>query len=219
MREKPSEWIAISDLMAGVVAVVMLLLVVSVLKIQSADTQGNQDAGSESSGSGTGGSKERDCVAELMQKLDRSIRADGLQELMSIDQPSGRLTLREGAFKRSSACLDPGVIACIDKVKGDVRQFFECDARTHIAMEGHTDSTPVKKAVCDEDAFCAAYDDNYTLSAARARQARKALIDTLGDAGIAGRVEVAGFGESRPLPDASASEARNRRVEIRFYRN
>lgn len=32
MKDKPSEWIAISDLMAGVTAVVMLLLVVAVLQ-------------------------------------------------------------------------------------------------------------------------------------------------------------------------------------------
>jgi len=32
MKDKPSEWVAISDLMAGVLAVVMLLLVVSVLQ-------------------------------------------------------------------------------------------------------------------------------------------------------------------------------------------
>lgn len=34
MKDKPSEWIAISDLMAGVMAVVMLLLVVSVVQKQ-----------------------------------------------------------------------------------------------------------------------------------------------------------------------------------------
>ena len=32
MKDKPSEWIAISDLMAGVMAVVMLMLVVSILQ-------------------------------------------------------------------------------------------------------------------------------------------------------------------------------------------
>lgn len=34
MKDKPSEWIAISDLMAGVMAVVMLLLVISVVQKQ-----------------------------------------------------------------------------------------------------------------------------------------------------------------------------------------
>jgi chemotaxis protein MotB len=32
MKDKPTEWVAISDLMAGVVAVIVLLLIVSVLK-------------------------------------------------------------------------------------------------------------------------------------------------------------------------------------------
>ncbi len=37
MKEKPSEWISISDLMAGVMAVVMLMLVVSVLQNKAAE--------------------------------------------------------------------------------------------------------------------------------------------------------------------------------------
>ena len=32
MKDKPSEWVAVSDLMAGVVAVVMLLLIISVVQ-------------------------------------------------------------------------------------------------------------------------------------------------------------------------------------------
>ncbi len=32
MKDKPTEWVSISDLMAGVMAVVMLLLVISVLQ-------------------------------------------------------------------------------------------------------------------------------------------------------------------------------------------
>ena len=32
MKDKPNEWVSISDLMAGVMAVVMLLLVMSILQ-------------------------------------------------------------------------------------------------------------------------------------------------------------------------------------------
>lgn len=37
MKDKPNEWVAISDLMAGVLAVVMLMLAVVVLQRQFAD--------------------------------------------------------------------------------------------------------------------------------------------------------------------------------------
>lgn len=74
---------------------------------------------------------------------------------------------------------------------------------------------PVKHAVIDLHKFCAVYDDNYTLSAARAREARRDLIGTLDDVD-ARRLIVAGYGDSRPLPNLPPSDPRNRRVEVMF---
>ncbi|MNP64741.1 hypothetical protein D3C76_1602600 [compost metagenome] len=59
------------------------------------------------------------------------------------------------------------------------------------------------------------YDDNYTLSAARAREARKLLIANLNDR-QSHRVIVAGFGDSQPLHGISPGDERNRRVEVQF---
>ncbi|WP_229483166.1 OmpA/MotB family protein [Massilia horti] len=65
-------------------------------------------------------------------------------------------------------------------------------------MEGHTDNQPVKAPVTDYRTFCTVYHDNFTLSAARAREARKLLI---GHSGLeaAKRVVVAGYGDSHPI--------------------
>jgi chemotaxis protein MotB len=59
------------------------------------------------------------------------------------------------------------------------------------------------------------YDDNYTLSAARAREARKALIGNL-DSDTARRIIVAGYGDSSPLAGIDPADARNRRVEVQL---
>ncbi|MNC75912.1 flagellar motor protein MotB [compost metagenome] len=82
-------------------------------------------------------------------------------------------------------------------------------------MEGHTDNIQVSRPVTDFAKFCTVYDDNFTLSAARAREARKLLIETL-EAAQAKRVIVAGYGDSQPLPNLDPADEHNRRVEVQF---
>jgi chemotaxis protein MotB len=84
-----------------------------------------------------------------------------------------------------------------------------------IFVEGHTDNRRVNGPVTNKDEFCTVYDDNFTLSAARAREARQLLI---GHSGLdaAKRVIVAGYGDSRPLAGLAPDDDRNRRVELRF---
>jgi chemotaxis protein MotB len=69
-----------------------------------------------------------------------------------------------------------------------------------IAIEGHTDN------VGDDDA-------NYELSADRANAVRRFLAN---QGGFDGRLEIAGWGEERPIADNETAEGRaqNRRVEI-----
>ena len=43
MQKKPSEWVSISDLMSGVMAVVMLMLVISVLQNTYAEIKHKQE--------------------------------------------------------------------------------------------------------------------------------------------------------------------------------
>lgn len=76
----------------------------------------------------------------------------------------------------------------------------------------------MKKPVTDIRRYCTVYDDNYTLSAARAREARKMLIEGLNGQNIS-RIVVAGFGSSNPIDTSDPSSAKNRRVEVRFVLN
>ena len=65
------------------------------------------------------------------------------------------------------------------------------------------------------ESFCTVYDDNFTLSAARAREARKFIVGNLAQA-FARRVIVAGYGDSQPIPGVAPEDARQRRIEVRF---
>jgi chemotaxis protein MotB len=84
-----------------------------------------------------------------------------------------------------------------------------------ILVEGYTDNVPVRSPVIDYKRFCTVYDDNFTLSAARAREARRYLIGSL-DPDIAKRVVVTGYGDSKPLTGMDPADPKNRRVEVMF---
>ena len=64
---------------------------------------------------------------------------------------------------------------------------------------------------------CAVYDDNYSLSAGRAREARKALLNTVQrDKSISRRISVVGYGPDHLKNPRRPSADENRRVEIRL---
>lgn len=207
MKDKPSEWVAISDLMAGVLAVVMLLLVVAVLQ------KGVSELRYQNELAKLKGSKD-DAVVKVTQALNAMISQRGTAGLMVLDAHTHRLTLRDGVFERGSACLKPEVKTAIAEARNEIAHFL-LTPNARILVEGYTDNIPVNHEVTDKKRFCTVYDDNFTLSAARAREARLALIGTL-DPRAARRVVVAGYGESRPLPGLDPADSKNRRVEVQF---
>lgn len=208
MKDKQSEWVAISDLMAGVLAVVMLLLVVAVLQKGVSELR-YQDELAKLKGS------KDDAVVKVTQALNVMISQRGAAGLMALDARTHRLTLRDGVFERGSACLKPEVRAAITEARAEIAQFLRGTPNARILVEGHTDNIPVTRDVTDKKRFCTVYDDNFTLSAARAREARLALIGAL-DPVVARRVVVAGYGESRPLTGIDPGDSKNRRVEVQF---
>lgn len=208
MKDKPSEWIAISDLMAGVMAVVMLLLVMAVLQQSVSQMQYEAELAKAKAGQG-------DPVAKVMTTLENMLQHKGTSELMSLDMQSNRLTLRDGVFERGSACMTAEAKAAAGTVQNQLARFLQENPQARILVEGYSDNVPVRQPVVDYQRFCTVYDDNFTLSAARAREARRALVGAL-DVSAARRVVVAGYGESRPLPGVAPTDPRNRRVEVRF---
>ncbi|CAI3798149.1 flagellar motor protein MotB [Rheinheimera sp. MM224] len=208
MREKPSEWVAISDLMAGILAVVMLLLVVAVLQKNVSEMQFQQELANAKKNA-------EDPIKNVGISLQAVLEQSEFSALMSVDLAANRLTLKDGVFERGSACLTNQALRSVEAVRDLLARFLTSNNAARIYVEGYTDNIPVKRPVTDYARFCTVYDDNYTLSAARAREVRKALIGEL-DEGSSKRIVVAGFGDSKPLDGLEASDSRNRRVEVLF---
>jgi chemotaxis protein MotB len=210
LREKPNEWVSIADLMAGTLAVVMLMLVVAILQNQFTSIRHKEEAQK-----GEASQKKR--VEAILTDIRKSFDAQGAAGLVTVDVHSGKLTLKDNVFARGSACVTPEAKAAFASVEPEISRFLAETSEGQIYVEGYTDSLPVGNPVTDITRFCTVYDDNYTLSAARAREARRLLIGGMSD-DVARRVVVAGFGDSHPLSGINPEDARNRRVEVKFMR-
>lgn len=203
MKEKPSEWIAISDLMAGVMAVVMLLLVISVVQKQEmARLAQVKDPRQQK-------------LSQLLGELSTSLSQTAGKDMVALDTAAKKITLRDGIFNRGSACMATASQPALENVRQKLSSFLHDIPEGQVYVEGHTDDRPVTRPVTDFSTYCTVYDDNYTLSAARAREARKRLASDLQEAD-AKRIVVAGFGDSQPLAGIPPEDARQRRVEIRL---
>lgn len=208
MQKKPSEWVSISDLMSGVMAVVMLMLVISVLQNTYAEIKHKQEL--------EGGQKsQQQKVQKMMTDMKNSVSKQGADGLVDFNLDQGKITLKDNVFARGSACITPQAAQAFNSIQDKIGQFLTDSQYAGIYVEGHTDNLPVGSPVTNFQQFCTVYDDNFTLSAARAREARKLLIGKL-DAATAKRVIVAGYGDSQPLKSIPPEDARNRRVEVKF---
>lgn len=208
MKDKPNEWISIADLMAGVMAVLMLLLVLAVLQKTFADIQHRRALEQ-------GSAAQRLKISSMLNELRTAFAQQGIDGLVNFDLAAGKITLRDNVFNRGSACVTPQAREAFMRIEHKIAWFLLEVEHGQVLVEGHTDNAPVLHPVIDWTRHCTVYDDNYTLSAARAREARKHLVGQL-DAGRAGRIVVAGYGDSQPLRGVALDDARQRRVEVRF---
>lgn len=106
-------------------------------------------------------------------------------------------------FKSGSAALSTGAKSTLNKVAAVVEQQYP---GYDIRVVGHTDDQKITRSHNE-------WDDNWDLSAGRARAVLKYLIER----GVpAGRSGIAGFADQKPLVPNSgdANRAKNRRVEI-----
>lgn len=211
MQKKPSEWVSISDLMSGVMAVVMLLLVISVLQNTYAEMKHKQEL--------EGGQiAQKQKITAMLSEVKQSMSVQEADNLIDFNMEQGKITLKDNVFGRGSACITPQAQLAFVRIQDKIATLLQESPQTQIFVEGHTDNLPVGSPVTNYQQFCTVYDDNFTLSAARAREARKLLIGKLNET-TAKRVIVAGYGDSQPLANIDPSDAQNRRVEVRFVAN
>ena len=208
MKDKPNEWVSISDLMSGVMAVVMLLLVMSVLQKTWSDIKHKQEMEQ-------GINAQRARVGEMLGSIKTTLDGTANEGLVALDVNSQKITLRDGVFNRGSACIASQASQALATIETQVVRFLSEFTSGQVYIEGYTDNLPVTRPVTNFEVFCTVYDDNFTLSAARAREARKFIVGDLAPA-FARRVIVAGYGDSQPIPGVAPEDARQRRIEVRF---
>lgn len=197
---KANPFVSISDLMAGVTAAVMLLLVVAV--VQSAVVQADNEA------------KKKQGVENAIAEIKKSL-AEKTEGVIVSDSV---ITLADYSFERGSACLNENVeVVLKNTIAPILAKKLKEYPNISIQIEGHSDAAKVGKISTNIQKSCALFDDNYSLSAGRAREARKAVLNAVqDDPSISRRIAVVGFGPDRLINPKNPMAAENRRVEIRL---
>lgn len=213
MRDKPNEWVSIADLMAGVVAVVMLLFVVAVMQIK--EGTGSREACRElvlAHVNKTASVETK--IADRLQAIRSAISKQGLEKLIYVDLDTLKITFRENTFESGSACVAESNKGVILEVGTLSDQLLSDISGVEVYVDGHADANVA--GISTDMRKCAFYYDNYTLSAGRANEVRRLIINRLTKNEAKNRVIVTGYGESRPVNGLNANDPRNRRVELRF---
>jgi chemotaxis protein MotB len=140
--------------------------------------------------------------AELNQALAEL--AAQYPDVLTFDPRSGMLRFNSDfTFASGSAALNANAASLVGKLatilNSPIAQPFE------VKVVGHTDTQPIRRVASQ-------HPTNMHLSAHRAISVRDALV---GDGVAANRMQIAGYGEFRPIvPNGPNGAAANRRVEI-----
>lgn len=197
-----NEWISIGDFMAGIVGVLVLFFVIAILISATAQAEAEE--------------KKQQGVQKIMTSLNEGIQASNTQGLELLPEQSV-MRLKDTSFAKGSACLDDHLIQLFQQdIAPIIIENMRKNPNLSLQIEGHTDAIPVSRGSSNVRLTCALFDDNYTLSAGRAREARKALLAQINDPALIRRVSVVGYGPDRLLNTSDPSSGDNRRVEVRF---
>lgn len=151
MKDKPNEWVSISDLMSGVMAVVMLLLVMSVLQKTWSDIKHKQEMEQ-------GINAQRARVGEMLGSIKTTLDGTANEGLVALDVNSQKITLRDGVFNRGSACIASQASQALATIETQVVRFLTEFRSGQVYIEGYTDNLPVTRPVTNFESFCTVYD-------------------------------------------------------------
>jgi flagellar motor protein MotB len=145
-------------------------------------------------------------VSQLPPDLTRELTALQTQfpDVFDFDPKTGMLRFKNDfTFDAGSDQLKPGASAVLGKL-ADILNTNSA-AKFEVKVVGHTDNTPVVRTK-------AKFGTNLMLSVYRSASLRNALVK---DGVTAGRFQVAGYGEYRPIVmNGSKGAVENRRVEL-----
>lgn len=203
-RDTHTEWVSIGDFMAGIVGILILFFVIAVLITATARHEAAK--------------KKSEGIRAVMASIANSLSQEGGGGLTVLPE-QGTIRLKDTSFSKGSACLDDAIRRQLQEVVGPViRHAMQADPGVRLQIEGHSDTSPVGRVSSNVTLVCAPFDDNYTLSAGRAREARKALLANLDDPSLNSRLSVVGYGPDRLLNPVAPTSAENRRVELRLLK-
>ena len=190
MQVRRNPWITVADLLSSVVLILLLLYVLAVIIPQL--TQEN---------------RQRD----MMLKIDNALKEYKENGQVEVHLDTGTLEFTSITFDSGSAELSPATNALVDDLSKLLIEYMRSEPMMAILIEGHTDPAVVSE-VRNKGGYFA---DNVQLSTLRAANVRAALLKSLGS-DFAGRIGVAGYGETRLKNKDNPLSPENRRIEIRI---
>ncbi|MEG1567628.1 MAG: OmpA family protein [Anaerovoracaceae bacterium] len=198
-----NEWISIGDFMAGIVGVLVLFFVIAILITATSQAEAEE--------------KKQQGAIKVIKAIEQTLKESGNSKGITFLPEKGIIRLEDSSFAQGSACLDSNLKRVFQEKFAPLIQKNMRDNRLlDIQIEGHTDAAPVNGVKANITQVCSPFDDNYTLSAGRAREARKALFAKITSSELIQRISVVGYGPDRLLNKENPNAASNRRVEIRF---
>ena len=145
-------------------------------------------------------------VGPLPAELNKALADLAAQypDVLTFDARTGMLRFSSDfTFDSGSVAIKPAAKTLVDKLAGILNQSIA--QQFEVKVVGHTDNVPIRRVA-------AQHPTNMYLSAHRAISVRDALVS---DGVAANRMQVAGYGEYRPVVANGANgAAANRRVEI-----
>ena len=196
-RMAHDQWLSFTDLMASAVAIVMIMFVLSVTMAKV-----EKEAAARA---------RTDEVLVALKEIGGEITVQHLEGMVRVDLREQTIVLEDATFESASACLDPRATRNLGHWSERIKTLLKDHGDLEIFIEGHTDRKPLTRAMNR----CGAFDDNYTLSTVRARNARNVFVAAWPST-LQERVSLAGFGPSHPVPGLGPDDARQRRVAIRL---
>jgi chemotaxis protein MotB len=151
--------------------------------------------------------EKREKEVEMAQEMSTEFKDKGLSKAVQVNVSARKIKMilrTPVLFSSGSSGLQPDIFPVLDEI---IKYF--ADTKSFITVEGHTDNIPFSGSK---------YKSNYSLSAARAFEVVKYLIQK----GVPPqRLSIVGYGEYEPMYSNETEEGRslNRRIEISISRS